>query len=316
MTDAHEPRDEFIDQLEAVIAREARQRRRVGQPPRWLPASSAGVIAGLVIVIISSMGAGAAAVLTAYQVQDAAGRDQLLSSLEQSAALARQGVDIATKNAANTERQISVGLADSGALNESRLKVAEAQAQVDDIRLKIEEVRLSGREPRTELSAPRVSSRDFVSEHLRRELSPVQMRVTAANARVQVAQRKHSLGLEPSNLDEARASLGEAQAMVDMFQQKLDIRQKFLTGAVDAIETDLRGLEVEATQRRAALAPQVELAREDERRTTAQVQVGLAQQIDVLQATTRRLQLEVALTDADMQLALVRQKIVQHRVGR
>jgi hypothetical protein len=121
-----------------------------------------------------------------------------------------------------------------------------------------------------ELSAPRVSGRDFVSEHLRAARSPGQMRVTAANARVQEAQQKHSLGLvDASKLDEARASLGEAQAMVEMFRQKLDIRQKFLAGAVDAIETDLSGLEVEATQRRAALAPQVELARGDEQRTAA-----------------------------------------------
>jgi outer membrane protein TolC len=162
-----------------------------------------------------------------------------------------------------------------------------------------------------------VSGRDFVSEHLRAERSLVQLRVTAANAHVQEAQRMRSVGLgDASKLDEARARLGGAQAMVEMFRQKLDIRQKFLTGALDAIETDLRGLEVEATQRRAALAPQVELAREDERQTTAKVRAGLAQQIDALQATTRRLQLEVELTDADMQLALVQQKIAQHRAGR
>jgi hypothetical protein len=165
-----------------------------------------------------------------------------------------------------------------------------------------------------------VSSRDFVSERVRADLSLVELRATAANARVQEAQQKLSLGLvglvDASQLAGARASLGEARAMVEMFRQKLEIRQKFLTGAVDAIETDLRGLEVEATQRRAALALQVELAREDERQTTAQVRAGLAQQINALQATTRRLQLEVALTDADMQLALVRQKIVQHRAGR
>jgi len=53
------------------------------------------------------------------------------------------------------------------------------------------------------------------------------------------------------------------QAALETVRTKIEIRQKFLSGALDAVETELRVLEAEAVQLKKVLTPKVELARKE-----------------------------------------------------
>jgi outer membrane protein TolC len=82
------------------------------------------------------------------------------------------------------------------------------------------------------------------------------------------------------------------------------------------VEVELRGLEAEAEQRRKTLGPKVELARREIDRVTKRVQVGTATRVELTEATLRHLQLQTDLLKADLDLALIRRQIEQHREAR
>lgn len=183
--------------------------------------------------------------------------------------------------------------------------------------LQLEEIRLTGLEPRTEASAPRVSGRDFVSERLRIEMAVADTALSIEQEREKGAQKRLSVGMADGvDVETARVRVLEVEAGLDTFRRKLDIRQKFLNGGVDPIETELRVLEAEAEQRTKTLAPKLDLARKEVERVTGQVDVGAATRVQLSEATLRRMQLELELTKADLDLTLVRRQIEQHRAGR
>jgi outer membrane protein TolC len=317
MGSAHEPNSEFVDRLEAQIGREVRQRNRVAHAPSWTQWSrlkTSVVVTGLMLV---SMAVGAGAVVAAYEVQGNELRGQLTSSYQQRADLARQRLDLATSQLALDESRVAKGLASNADLMDVRLKVAQAQAELQSIQLQIEEVRATGREPRDEVSAPLVAGRDFVIERLRVSMSVPEKALDAEQTRLRETERRVSIGVgDAGELDTARLHVLEVQAALETVRKKIDIRQKFLAGGADAIETDLRVLEAEAEQRRQTLPPKLDLARKEVDRIGRKVQIGVAGQIELSKAQLQLLQLQMELTKADLELAMVRRQIEQHRVGK
>src|SRR5262245_54567867 len=111
MPHKHEPRDEFVEQLEWQIGREVRHRNRLrgaagwSLGPRWKTA-----IAGAALVIVS-MSAGAGAVMAAYQAQSNERRDLLIASYQKRAELAQQRQAIAEEQLRDVDRKVAVGMA-------------------------------------------------------------------------------------------------------------------------------------------------------------------------------------------------------------
>jgi hypothetical protein len=118
----------------------------------------------------------------------------------------------------------------------------------------------------------------------------------------------------------ATAPLGyklvEAERRGTKVKKKLDIRQKFLGGTVDAIETELRVLEAEAELRTKTIAPRLALAQKELQRIQGRVDVGQATRVELSEATLRLLQLQTDRTKADLDLLLVQRQIQQHKSGR
>jgi hypothetical protein len=317
MRDRHEPNEEFVEKLEWQIGREVRRRNRAANAPRWTrwsPAKAFAAVAGLMLI---SMGIGGAAVAAAYEAQISERRDQLTANLEQRADLARKRLAMVTEQMQTAEQRHSVGLANNTDLIEGRIKVAEAEAQLKLIALQLDEVRLTGREPRTELSSPLVSGRDFVGQRLRIEISVPETALDLERARVKDTQRRFDVGVaSATEVELSKVRALEVQTVIETFRRKVDIRQKFVNGGADAVETDLRVLEAEAEQLKKVLAPKVAMARKEMEQMAARVEVGTAQPVELAEASLRRLELETALSKADLDLTLIRAQIQKHRTGR
>jgi outer membrane protein TolC len=317
MRDIHEPSDEFVERLEWQIGREVRRRNREADAPHRTPRSRLKAVLAVLCLIVASMGIGAAAVAAAYEAQADQRRIQLTSGFEQQAELARQRLAIVSGELRAIETGVSVGVKSRADVLEGRIKVADAEAQVKSIELQLEEVRLTAQEPRHELNSPLVSGRDFVTSRLRIEMSVPETVVELARARLREAQSRFEVGMaDAAAVDASRVRVLEVEAALEAFRRKIEIRQKFLTGVMDATETELRVFECEAEQRRKIAVPKVELARKEAERAQSKFEVGRAQQVEVTEATLRRLELQTELTKADLDLALVRRRIEQHRAGR
>ena len=317
MRDTHEPSSEFVERLEWQIGREVRRRNRAADAPRWtsrLRMKAAVAVLGLMLV---SMGIGAAVVAAAYEAQGNERRDQLAASFELRVQLARQRLAVASEQLQATERRVSIGTENKLAVAEGRFKIAEAEAQLKSIELELEEVRITGRDPRGEMSSPLMSGRDFVSQRLRIEMSVPETAVALERARLREAEMRFQVGIaDATDIEVSRVRSIEVELALEAFRRKLEIRQKFLTGGVDAVETELRVLESEAEQRKKTLAPKVELARKEMERVSARVQVGTAQRVELVATTLKQLQLQTELIKADLDLALTRRQIEQHRAAR
>jgi len=317
MHDKHEPRPEFVEGLEWQIGSEVRRRNRSAEAGRWTPRSRMKAALAVMGLMLVSMGIGAAATAAAYQAQGNELRDLLTSSFERRAEVARQRLMAATKQQEVTERQVSLGTAIQLGLLEDRVKVAEAQAQLRSIELQIEEIRITRREPRDEVSSPLVSGRDFVSERLKAEYAVPEAARELEKLRLRETEKRLSLGTaDILDVDAARVRTGEVEAAINALQEKLKLRDWFLGGKINAMDTELTVAEIEAEQRQKTLAPKVGLARKQLERTKSKVQLGTAQRVDVAEATLRLQELETEMARCELELALVRRQLEQRRTGR
>jgi outer membrane protein TolC len=312
--DRHEPSVEFVTRLESQIGSEVRRRNRDVRVPRWAGWSFAQVATAAILLVLVSMGAGGAAVAAAYEAQSSQSRDTLLAAYSQRAELARQRLDVVRSEQKAAEARFNVGLSDVKTLLDKGVAVVNAQAEVAVIQLQVEEIRLSGREPRAELSAPRVSGRDFVSERLRMEMTVPEKTLEVGRKVAQEAATRVEIGtLAPIDLEQARTLVLGVESSLTALQQKLAIRQQFLAGKIDATETELRTLEADAQQRTAALAPQIALAAKEVVRLEQRVEVGVSRLVDVAEAKLHRNQLEMELSKAELDLAMIRLRLEQYR---
>jgi hypothetical protein len=80
--------------------------------------------------------------------------------------------------------------------------------------------------------------------------------------------------------------------------------------------TELRVLEAEADQLKKTLTPKVVLARKDVTHIEELVAIGMAQRVELAEAILRRMELETALSKAELDLAVIQNQIQQHRAGK
>jgi outer membrane protein TolC len=312
--DRHQPSVEFVARLESKIGSEVRRRNRDARTPRWAAWSFAQMASAAAALVVVSMGAGGAAVAAAYEAQSNQSREQLLAAYTQRAELAKQRLDLATTEHKAAETRFNVGMSDVQTLLDQGVAVVTAQAEVNLVQLQLEEIRLSGREPRTELWAPRISGRDFVTERLRIEMTVPEKTLEVARKVAQDNAIRVEIGtLSSVDLDQARTLALSVEATVTALQRKLAIRQQFVSGRIAAAGIELRVLEVEAEQRSAALVPQIAMAVREEARIAQRVDAGVSRTVDLAEAKLRRMQLEMELTKAELDLAQIRRRLAEYR---
>ena len=262
------------------------------------------------------MGIGAAGVAAAYQVQTNEQRDLLTGDLQRRLDLARQRLQIAGQTLQRSQQQLAIGLIGQDSVVDSQQKVAESQAEVEALNSQLAEVRVTGRTPVDDLTAPAVQGRDFVGDRLRISLTIARAGLQAAQDHLRDTEKRRSLGIiDEGPVQLAQARVMEQQAAVQTIDSKLAIRQRFLTGSVDAQQAALQAIEADAIQRRTTLAPKLQIAQQKLQRAELLAAQGLMGSVDIAQARLDVEEVQADLAKADLDLALVRRQL-QVRKGR
>jgi outer membrane protein TolC len=310
MSNRHEPRDAFVSQLEDRLRAELDRPRLAPPAPGWMPRSRLGLALATAAVVIVSMAMGGGVVAAAYEAQQNELRDMLVGTFEQQAAIAAQRLDMARRQLRVAEDRLAVGLEGQAAVGDARLKVSEAEAALRVIELDLAEVRATGREPMKTVSAPLVSGRDFVLERWQVEMSVPAAALELAKRNVQAAQRRFEVGLANAvDVEAAGARQIDLESAIQLAQRKIGIRQAFLRGGMSAAVADLRVLEVETEQQRTALARRIDFARRQMDDLRIRAKIGTASPLEVAEAEVRLQELQLALTKADYELALIRRQL-------
>jgi hypothetical protein len=317
MQDRHEPSDSFIERLGQDIGAEVRRRSRQPPPAPWWQSFGLKTVAAAAALVVVSMAVGGAVVAAAYQNENREQREALASLYERKIQLAQLQLDAARQQLQASERRVAVGLEKNDAAMEHRQGAIEAEARLRIARLNLEEVRITGREPRDEVSARLVPNRDFVQERLVVGLSITEAALDTTKRRLQDAERRVSIGVaQPGEVDVLRGETLDLESALDATRQKIAARQAFMGGKYDAPLTDLRVTEIETEQRYRVLRPQYELAVREKERIALLVGKGLASPVEVTKANVRALELLTELQRAELEIAIVRQRIAERTAGK
>jgi outer membrane protein TolC len=310
MSAEHNPREEFVNQLEHHLRADLRRRDRAPRHHPWIPQSRNAVALVFAAVAIVSMAVGGGVVAVAYEARLNEQRDLLLGNFEQRAILAQQQLALRTQLLRDMEQRVSVGIEPQESVLDVRFKVREAEAELKSIEVDIEEIRATGREPMNALSAPLISGRDFVTERLRVEMSVPAAALEVEKVRAQAVRSRFEVGLAHStDVDAAETRTIELASAIEVFQRKMGIRQTFLKGGLTAAVADLRGLEAETDMRRTALARRIDFARRQVREVTSRIEVGTANPLNLAEAELRLQELQLEMSRADYDLLLIRKQL-------
>jgi outer membrane protein TolC len=306
----HEPREAFVAQLEERLLADLHRQRLAAPAPRWLPRTTRGLAFATAIVVLISMAIGGGVVSAAYEAQDAAQRDALVATYQQRHDLAVKQLALARQKLAELERQISVGMGRPIDLPETQLAVTQAEVELQLVQIDVAEVTATGREPVKTVSAPVVGGRDFVTERWQVESQVPAVALQLARTALAAAQTRLDVGLANNNdVDAASARLIELESAVQVGQQKLALRRAYLKKELTPAVADLRVMEAETEMRRTALTRRIEFARRQLRDLQLRVEIGTMSPIDLAQANVQLQELQLALTKADYDLALIRKQL-------
>jgi hypothetical protein len=310
MSGPHEPREEFVNQLELQLRADLRRRQLAAGARSWMPRSIAATALAAAAVAIVSMALGGGIVAASYEARLTEQRDLLLTTFEQRALLAKQQLALASQQLKTLQERVAIGIEPQESVHGLQFKVNEAEAELKTIELDIAEIKATGREPMQTMSAPQVGSRDFVTERWRVEMGVPASALTLEKSRMQALRKRVDVGLAaPMDVDTAQTRVIELESAVEVIQRKIAIRQSFLKGELPAAVADMRGLEVETDLRRTTLARRIELARRQVKDLQTKIEAGTVNPLALAESKLQLQQLELDMTKAEYELALIRKQL-------
>lgn len=310
MSGAHEPRQEFVNDLELVLRADLRRRALAAGTGSWLPQSRVAAALTIAAVAIMSMAVGGGVVATAYEARLNEQRDLLLATFEQRAVVAKQRLALTMQQLRDVQASVSVGIEPPEAVRDMQYKVTEAATEVKSVELDIAEILATGREPMHALSAPLISGRDFVTERWRVELAVPAAALALEKMRAQAARGRFEIGMANTmDVEAVETRVIELEAAVEAFERKIGIRQAFLKGGLPAAVAELRGLEAEAELRRTALVRRIAFARRQMEDLKARINIGTANPLQLAEAELRVQELQLKMSQVGYELLLVRRQL-------
>jgi len=247
MNTTHRPDPEFVGNLEHELRSTIRRQERfhngasvrasVIRRHRW----TTGLVA-LAAMCIGS--AGTAAVTHQVRLHTA---DLIIARSEAHLEFANARRDFFLEKMQRTESLDANGLISTGEVESMRLELAQVEAVAAARALDVEESQITGREPDDSLSAPLLWGRDFVTERLELRRAVLLQRVALFDEQAS----RH--GLDGSESSKMAAKQEAAQTALSIVEERLALRQGFLSGARTARQVEFAHMQL-------SVKPQQEMA--------------------------------------------------------
>lgn len=290
----HEPDPRFVEHLEWQLRTAARRQGRFARPVPSLPVRALRTAA---LVLVSLLG-GAGVVMAADHLQDQDRRERLVARLEVEVRMAELRHRHAVERLQHTARLVERGLVAEPELAREELRRVEADVEWFVRVLDLEEVRATGREPCHELAAPLVGGRDLVRMRLERRRQVLVLRLEALEERAaRNAELAEAGRVSPRERAGDEAGLREAREELQLLDERVELRARFLAGEIDARAVDL--LERLAATRWAIAGQRARVAGLEEELADAR---RLAAAGAVQQRDARALELELELARSELRL--------------
>jgi hypothetical protein len=235
MIQQHQPTPEYLSHLEWQVRTSLRRKDRFA-----LPVTRNGGRRGRTIALIAlSAFLGAGAVMATDQVQESRAQEVLLVRVQGQERIAALQLEMARANLDDIRKRHEEGLIGREQLIGAELPVREAETHLMTLGLDEEEIRSSGRAPQNEISAPLAGGRDFVTERFLLQVATARERLSTFEERLDWMQEAVDAGLvEPGEAEQLRAPLTEMEAEIAGMQQRIALRQRFVSGELTAGEAE------------------------------------------------------------------------------
>jgi len=300
MPKSFEPDSQFVDKLEWQLSSEFRRMSRLRPAagkvavPRWVVAFS---LAGGVLLM------GLAAIKAADSVKDAWRKRIEVARLETDVKLKRAFLEFKKELASKAETQASLGVIPEDEHFSMKLGAERSALDLERSLVDLDEAKASGEAPRNELYAPAIGGRDFVSERLVIERKVLELDLELRRARLERLKQRVDLGLYPRDeLDEALASTAVEEAALGDIEKRLDLRKRFVAGAMTAEEVEIQDRMTAAERDQREAQATVDSLKKRLESLQAKEAVGMISSTEVQQA-------QFGLSYAQAQLSLARLEV-------
>ncbi|MGD2121146.1 MAG: hypothetical protein PVJ76_05350 [Gemmatimonadota bacterium] len=304
MMEEHQPRPEFVDYLEWQLRTSLARENRFSDP---IPTKTGGRMKLTALVLLSAL-LGAGGVVANDELQEARAQEVLVARVQADIELASLELQILKQQLQETEDRYSAGVVGEEALLAARIETEEAEMRLESLFLDLDEIQASGKAPNTELSAPLVGGRDFVTSRLALQESLAEERSQLARFRLSRVEELLDVGAV-STEEQLQALLAaeEAELEVKRLIERLDMRKRIVEGDMEEGDAERR-LEVFETEKRLDLLQNVGYGNAQYRfqRVADLVEAGVAQESELQRARLQLLELETEMEFLERKLRALR----------
>ncbi|MCX6559199.1 MAG: hypothetical protein NTZ26_01670 [Candidatus Aminicenantes bacterium] len=292
------PDGRFVENLEWQLASEYR-RTRLSRPARGRIAVPRGMAA--VVLAVAFLTTGVTVIKASEMIKDSWRKKIEIARAETDVRLAESRLAVLQAEAAQTGRQVKIGLVGIDEGKTTALQAAEAELGVKRSRVSLDEVKATGEPARDELFAPRAGGRDFVLERLQLDLEKTELGMKMVAVRADRLKNLWAVGMAAeTEMADSRMATAVAAAKVEEIRGRIELRKSFLDGKAGAAEVEIRGRLAEASKSLKAAQSKVEALQVKMERLTTMEGLGL-----VSATEAARLKSELESAQAEMRLAAV-----------
>jgi hypothetical protein len=287
-------------QIETAVRRE----RRLASP------AHGGRRLRAVAIVAAALIVGAAGGVASGEMQDARQRASLVQSAQADAELLRTRYELAKAEYEAARTRFQVGMAGRESLAAAEAQMREMALAIKRLQVDMAEIVATSAPPRRDLDAPLVGQRDFVRDRLMLDLESAQQILVATEQALKETRARVAVGTATNTAQlAAEAEVVLAREQMQLLHSRLQLRERFLRGEVEALALATLQREAELTLAHQRAAREISLARARLDLLRRQVAVGVAEQIEVKRA-------EIAVLEREMELHKIRAELAALRRAR
>jgi multidrug resistance efflux pump len=239
MNKDYEPDNQFVENLEWQLSSEFRRASRLKPSPGKIAVPRRMVAIALAVGVLMT---GVAVTKAADYIKDSWQKKIEMARVETEVELKKVQLESIREMASGVKTRVADGLIREDEYQAMKIAVENAELDLKRSLLNLDEVKMSGEIPRSELYAPMVSGRDFVSERLKIERKEVELVLEQLNVHLERISRLVEQNLiRGDEMDHIQAEIAMQKVKIDKIQERLDLRTRFLARDITAREVELKG---------------------------------------------------------------------------